>query len=273
MERGPHGRLVPDFGAAAPQPNGRGNLWAMHKPPGFSTCMMTHMPAAPGAAMKQQTVQMLKSGDGKMRVDYPNMSVITNPHTQQAMILDHAKQEFKVVPLNMPKPGMPPLPHMPGLPHVPALPSIPGAPHPPVMQVQDLGKAAIQGHPVEGKQVTMAMPTVPGMPQVKPPQMPAMPASLKKLKGFAKLPGMPKLPALPKAPGMPSAPGMPKAPAPPKPPTPTVAEVWTSHVTGMPVMSKMSGEFGQQTMVCQNQPVPEPHPSMFMPPPNYKLAP
>ena len=230
------------------------------------------IPATPGAPSTQQAMQMLKSGDGKMRVDYPNMSVITNPHTQQALVLDHLKQEVKIVPLNMPKPGMPALPHIPGMPSVPALPQIPGAPHPPVMQVQDLGKASIEGHPVEGKQVTMSMPTLPGLPAIKVPQKPKLP--------IPKIPGMPKL-AMPKLPGMPNVPGMPKPPAAPKPPqapplpkppVPTVAEVWNSHVTGMPVLSKVSGAFGQQTMVCKNAPVPEPHPSMFLPPPNYKLV-
>jgi hypothetical protein len=86
---------------------------------------------------------------------------------------------------------------------------------------------------------------------------------------------MPKLPGAPAPPAAPQMPGMPKPPAlpePPKPPIPTVAEVWSSSVTGMPVLAKISGEFGQQTMSCQTAPVPEPDISMFQAPPNYKFV-
>lgn len=219
-------------------------------------------PAAPGAPSTQQATQMLKSADGKMRLDFPNMSVITNPAAQHAMVLDHLKQQVKIVPMQMHPPTMPHppgMPHLPGMPNMPALPQIPGAPHPPVMSVQDLGKSLIGGHPVEGKQYTMQMPTLPALP--KPPS--------------AQLPGMPSAPGAPAAPGMPQLPGMPKLPAAsqiPKPPIPTVAEVWSSQKTGMPVLSKITGEFGTQTMSCQTEPVPEPHPSLFQPPPNYTLV-
>ncbi len=174
-----------------------------------------------------------------MRVDFPTMSVITNPLAQHAMLLDHLKQEVRVVPLQIKPPGMP-------APPMGALPPIPGAPNMPAISVKDLGKAMIEGHPVEGQQFTMQMPGMPKPPA--PPQAPAMP----------KLPGM-------QVPGM-QAPG---APPLPKPPIPTVAEVWTSQTTGMPVLTKITGEFGQQTCYCKTAPVAEPHPSLFQPPPNY----
>jgi hypothetical protein len=212
--------------------------------------MTMTQPSTPGAPPTQQATQMLKASDGKMRVDFPNMSVITNPAAQHAMILDHLKQQVKIVPLQPQPPQLPGMPHLPGMPNMPALPQIPGAPHPPVMSVQDLGKATIAGQPVEGKQFTMHMPTLPSLP--KPPS--------------AQVPGMPN------APGAPQIPGMPKPPDAPKPPMPTVAEVWSSQVTGLPVLSKITGEFGQQTMSCQTAPVPEPHPSLFQPPPNYTFV-
>jgi hypothetical protein len=220
--------------------------------------MTTMQPSAPNAPATQTPSQMLKSGDGKMRVDYPNMSVITNPAAGHALLLDHAKQEVKMVPLQMHSP-----PEMPAAPHIPPFPPVPGATHMPAVSVKDLGKAMIEGHPVSGKQFTMHMPGLPPPPAA--PQAPGMP----------KTPGAPQLPGMPKAPAMPQLPGMakpPAPPAPPKPPTPTVAEVWTSQATGLPVLSKTTGEFGQQTTYCKVAPVPEPHPSMFQPPPNYKFV-
>jgi hypothetical protein len=209
----------------------------------------------------QQATQMLKASDGKMRVDYPNMSVITNPQAGHAMVLDHLKQQVKMVPMAPQPPQLPGMPHLPGMPNMPALPQQPNAPHPPVMSATDLGKATIDGHPVEGKQYTLHMPTMPAMPKPPSAQVPGMPQT----------PGMPQAPAMAQAPGMPGAPKAPALPSAPTPPVPTVSEVWSSKVTGMPVLSKTTGEFGTQTMSCQTAPVPEPHPSLFQAPPNYTL--
>ncbi len=241
---------------------------ALPKPPSCSQCTTTTQPATPGVAPTQQASQILKAHDGKMRVDFPNTSVITNPVAQHALFLDHAKQEMKIIPM---PPPLPNAPKMPGMPSMPALPAMPNAPHPPAMSVKDLGKAMIAGHPVEGKEFTMHLPTLPGVPKtpdLKPPKLPKMP----KLPGLPKVAGM-KLPDAPKPPDLPKPPAAPAPPAPPKPPIPTVAQVWSSTVTGMPVLSKITGEFGQQIMSCQTAPVPEPHPSMFEPPPGYKLVP
>src|ERR1700760_4747433 len=122
--------------------------------------MTSMQPAAPGMPSTQEATKLLKSASGQMRMDFPNMSVITNPAMQHVMVLDHLKQEVKIVPMQMPNPNAP---HPPGLPHMP------GMPHPPAMQVQDLGKSVIGGMPVEGKQYTMQMPTLPGLP--KPPSL------------------------------------------------------------------------------------------------------
>jgi hypothetical protein len=174
---------------------------------------------------------MFRSADGKMRVDTGATSVITDPASQKALVLDHIKKEARMVPIpQAPAPGMPPLPG--------ALPA--GMPKPP--QVEDLGKGFIEGHEVDGKKYTFHPPD-------KPPALPTPP-------GLAK-------PATPGMPGMPQS-----------PPKPTVAEVWTSASTMMPVLTKITGPFGQQ--VCHCKPgaagAPPPHPAMFQVPPDYKLT-
>ncbi len=195
----------------------------------------------------QSASQVTRASDGKMRMDYGNTSVITNPATQQAILLDHVKQEARVIPI-------PQMPAMPKIPQI-GMPTPPGTPTPPPMSMVSLGTGFIEGHAVTGQQITFHMPTLP-----QPPGMP-------------KAPGMPGAPGMPAAPGMPSAPGMPGAPALPKPPAmPTVAEVWTSSSLHMPVLTKITGSFGQRNCYCKNAPTGEPHPSSFQIPPGYKLA-
>jgi hypothetical protein len=202
--------------------------------------------AAPGAPPQQSASQLLRASDGKMRMDYGNTSVITNPVAQHAIILDHIKLVARVIPI--PQPG--PMPKIPQL----GMPGVPGAPTPPPVSTVDLGKGFIEGHAVTGTQLTFHMPA---MPQVA---------------GMPKVPGMPAVPGMPKAPGAPQAPGMPPAPGMPKPAMPTVAEAWTSTSLHLPVLTKITGSFGQRTCYCKNAPAPEPHPSAFQIPPGYSLA-
>ena len=112
------------------------------------------------------------------------------------------------------------------------------------MNVKDLGKRLIEGHEVEGKQYTL------------PPLTP------------------PKPPSAPQAPGMPQAkmPGLPNAPQlPPKPdPKALVTEVWMSTTLHLPVLTRMTGSFGQQMCHCKNTVAGEPHPSLFQIPADYK---
>jgi len=201
--------------------------------------MTTMQLAQPGALPQQSPSQMFRSLDGKMRVDTGSMSVITDPASQKALVLDHIKQEARMVPI----PQAPQMPGMPGMPQLPGgLPA--GMPKPP--QVEDLGKGFIEGHEFDGKKYTF-----------HPPDMP-------------KLPGMPTPPGLakPAVPGMPGAPQMPQAP-----PMPTVAEVWTSASTKMPVLTKVTGPFGQQVCHCKpNAAAAPPPPAMFQVPPGYKLT-
>jgi hypothetical protein len=210
--------------------------------------MTTMQLAMPGAVPSQSASQLLRASDGKMRMDYGNTSVITNPASQQAILLDHIKQTARVIPI-------PQIPQMPKPPQL-GIPGPPGAPTPPPMSVVSLGKGFIEGHAVTGQQITFHMPTLP-----KPPGMP-------------QAPGMPKLPGMPQAPGAPTPPGAPPPPGMPKPPAmPTVAEVWTSSSLHLPVLTKITGSFGQRNCYCKNAPTGEPHPSSFQIPAGYKLAP
>lgn len=102
---------------------------------------------------------------------------------------------------------------------------------PPPMKVQDLGKSFIEGHEVDGKRYI-----------IQPPAAAAPPA-------------------LPQGPQKPGLPAMPAAP--------TTVDVWTSSKLGLPVMTQVTGPFGQQTCVCKTAPTAEPHPGLFQIPPGY----
>jgi hypothetical protein len=197
--------------------------------------------AMPGASLTQSASQLTRASDGKMRIDYGNTSVITNPASHQAILLDHVKLIARVIPL----------PHAPQMPKPPQLgiPGMPGAPTPPPMTSVDLGKGVIEGHAVVGQQFTFHMPTIP-----KPP-------------GAQPLPGMPQAPGAPAVPGAPPPPGTPKPPG-----MPTVAQVWTSTSLHLPVLTTITGSFGQRTCYCKNAPTAEPHPSTFQIPAGYSLA-
>jgi hypothetical protein len=146
------------------------------------------------------------------------------------------------------------VPQMPQMPQAPGMPKPPGAPPPPAampqVAFQDLGKSAIEGHPVDGKRYIIQPPPPPQMPQ--PPQPPPMP----------KIPGAPQVPAPPQAPAMP-----------PPPPAPTISEVWTSTQLGVPVLTKVTTPSGVQTTYCKPAAMAEPDPSLFQIPPGYKVLP
>jgi hypothetical protein len=122
----------------------------------------------------------------------------------------------------------------------PVLPplAIPGMPAPPVppaaaMVAIDLGIKIVQGIEVQGKQFTL--------PPLVPPPPPALPG----------LPGAPALPALAAA-------------------LPTIAETWISTKLLMPVLTRITGSFGQQMCHCKNTVPGEPPPTAFQVPPDYK---
>ncbi len=124
-----------------------------------------------------------------------------------------------------------------------------------------MGKRIIEGEEAEGRRITFQPPTPPSMPKL--PQMPGMPGGVPKL---------PQQPGLPGAPQLPQTPGLPGAPQLPQPPQlkPTVGEVWTNTQLHLPVLTKVTGDFGEQTCKCKNQAIPEPSPSMFQIPAGYK---
>ena len=49
-----------------------------------------------------------------------------------------------------------------------------------------------------------------------------------------------------------------------------VAETWVSTKLQMPVLSRITGSFGQQMCHCKNTVAGEPHPSTFQIPADYK---
>ena len=207
-------------------------------PPSCSDCT-TKTQAAGGTPPTQSASRMWQSGGGKIRIDTPHTSVISDPAGQRTIMLDHLKKEAMVIPM----PPLSPSPSQSAGPQVPG-----GAPKlAPPLQVHDLGKSLIEGHEVEGKRYTFS-----------PPQAPPPP----------KLPQMPKMPVAPQSSKLPQPP---KPPQLPKPPQPTVTEVWTSVKLKMPVLTKVTSSVGEQTTYCKPTSTEEPHPSVFEIPPGYKL--
>jgi hypothetical protein len=179
---------------------------------------------------------MTRSLDGTTRVDMGGISLITHPAGLKVVLLDHAKKEARTIIL---PPGAVP-PAAPGMPVMPGMPVAPPPPGAPAVQVVELGTRIIGGIPAVGKSFTM----------------PAAPAA-------------PKPPGAPVAPEMPGAPGMPAMAA---APAPIVTELWTCARTHLPVLTKVSGDFGTQITACKVAPTADPHPATFQIPPGYKLT-
>jgi len=210
------------------------------------------MQPAGGGTSQQSSSRMWRASDGKMRFDTPKTSIISNPASQQTIVLDHVKKEASIFPTPPAASGA----QAPGMPKPPSG----GAPTPPQVHVEDLGKAMIEGHEVEGKRYTlppMQQPAKPEIPKASPPSAPQMP----------KVPGAPAPPQAPKPPQVPKA-------QPPKlPSVPSVTEVWTSTKLKTPVLTKSSTAAGEQTTYCKPTSTDEPHPSLFQVPPDYKIKP
>jgi hypothetical protein len=206
----------------------------------------------------QSAFRLTRAADGNTRLDSGNTSVISNPAAGQTIVLNHIEKTATIQPqlsAASSPPGMPPMPQL----------GVPGFSPPPSAQVQDLGKAVLKGVEVEGKRYLIQPPPMPNIPATpKPPafQAPGMP----KMPGMPPVPGMPQVPGMPKVPGAQGSPSAPNAPA-----APTLAEVWTSTSTRLPMLTKMNGGFGQITQVCQGVIPGEPHPAAFQIPPDYKV--
>jgi len=201
-------------------------------PAACADCVTTLQSAQPGAVPQQFPHSLARAADGKMRIDYPNTSVIRDPAAQRMIVLDHIKKEARSLPLPQETLPKPPAPQVPGA----AAPALSMAAVPPGVAVKELGKKMVEGMELEGRQYTM--PAVPGMP---------------------------RQPALP---GMPGMPGMPKPPVPPA--ASLVSEVWTSTALKLPVLTRVTGPFGKQTCICKNVRGAEPDPSLFKIPADYK---
>lgn len=221
-------------------------------PPAMGDCVTTLIPSQPGASPVESAHKLIRSGDGKMRVDSGDISVISDPASKRTILLDHVKKEAKALSMDaLPQPpGMPAMPQMPQMPGVvpPGLPT--EVPKPTATTVQDLGTRIIDGEMAEGRRVTMQPPQMPTMPQR--PDVPGMAAAAAMSK-------------IPQAPGLPGAPQMPQPPQ-----APTVGEIWTNTQLHLPVLTTVKGDFGQQTCKCKNTAIPEPSPSLFQIPPDYK---
>jgi hypothetical protein len=114
---------------------------------------------------------------------------------------------------------------------IPGMPPIPAAAAPALIAI-DLGIRLIAGQQVQGTKYTLPPLTPP-----KPPQI--------------QLPGMPPPPPLP-------------------PPVALAAEIWLSTQLLLPVLTRITGSFGQQMCHCVNAVAGEPPPSTFQIPPDYK---
>ncbi len=230
--------------------------------------------------------------------------MITDPAKKMTITLDHLKKEAHI------HTGVPAKPefHAPHMELKQPQFKVPAPPADP-LNVRDLGKRWLQGYEVVGKEYTYppvklpeppappeppAAPKVAGMPQVpgapKLPDMPKAPAmpkvpDLPKVPGMAEMaklkapelpkapsiagaPKLPEAPKVPKAPEVPKAPDIPKAPLPP--PSNTVAEVWTSPLLNLPMLTRTKGSFGQMISHCRKAMPGEPPPSVFQIPPEYK---
>src|SRR3954465_8490964 len=83
-----HAKLMPAVGQSPTPPP---------SPPFCSDCA-TKTQAAGGGASTQSASRMWRSSDGKFRLDTPTSSVISDPASQQAILLDHVKKEATIIP-------------------------------------------------------------------------------------------------------------------------------------------------------------------------------
>jgi len=95
---------------------------------------------------------LLRSLEGKMRIDLGATSVITNPVDAVVILLDHVKMEARLLPMS---PGIPAVPGMPNLPGAPLQgeAALPGS-------IEQLGQQLIQGIMAKGMRYTL--PQLPG---------------------------------------------------------------------------------------------------------------
>lgn len=130
-------------------------------PPALADCLTTFQSPA-GMVSQPSPSTLLRSLDGKMRVDLGATSVITNPKDAVVILLDHVKMEARLLPMS---PGSVPVPGMPNQPGAPLEggASLPG-------NVEELGRALIHGIEAVGMRYTL--PQLPG--ETPPPTVAEM---------------------------------------------------------------------------------------------------
>jgi hypothetical protein len=142
------------------------------------------------------------------------------------------------------------------------------------------GQTIMLDHVKKTATVQQTLPPPPGLPAM--PKPPALPGALAVPKapnvqvqdlGKSVIQGQAvegKRFLIPPPPPLPAPPAMPKPPAAPKPPT--IADFWHSPALCLPMLTKMSGPFGQMTQACHSAVPGEPHPAAFQIPPGYKVT-
>ena len=139
------------------------------------------------------------------------------------------------------------------------------------MTLLDHIKKEVQILPIPAlKPPPIPLPPIPGMPAVPPALAPAMVVvdlGIRVIQGIQVAGKQITLPPL--TPPKPQVPGMPGAQI-PAVPKPLIAEVWTSVEAHLPVLSRITGAFGQQMCFCKNVAASEPSPTVFQIPPDYK---
>ena len=111
------------------------------------------------------------------------------------------------------------------------------------------------------------MPGIPGMPPVPAAAMAIKDLGIRIVQGIEVMGRQITLPPLtpPKPPGIPGAPAMPTPPQ-----LPMIAETWVSTKLLVPVLTRITGSFGQVMCHCKNTVPGEPPPTAFQVPPDYK---
>jgi len=130
-------------------------------PAACADCIETTRLTQPGLPPIQNAMQQFRSAEGKMRINFGSMSLISNPLTQERILLDHSALEARIMSAVPGAPKMPPIPGLPpmSMPQL-GLPQI-GSPMSKVMQMEQLGKALIEGHEVQGTRYLLGPPAAP----------------------------------------------------------------------------------------------------------------
>ena len=216
----------------------------------------------PSGAAHQNPIQWMRSDDGKLRLDFPNMSMINDPISGYGITLDHLKKEYSYTLLSPPPP-----PAMPAMPDVPAIPQVPAMDP---SQVQDLGRAMVEGVEVLGKRYHFDMPDGPAVTDIWSDAKTKLPVLTQTTGTFGQqtchcrftevnppvstfqIPGdytpkvLPTVPEVPAAPAAPSAPQVPsvQAPSVQAPAMPSAPSVQTPQAPSAPKLPNVP-KFGR----------------------------